>query len=149
VPAYALYREPIGSAARRAAELVRAHGGLVSVDLSSASDLGRYGGGRMADDLTALSPELLFATQAELAELQAAGQPPARLVVIKLGRRGCMVQGRRVPAPVVEEVDPTGAGDALAAAFCLAYLDGSPPLEAAGRAVLVAGRAVARLGARP
>jgi sugar/nucleoside kinase (ribokinase family) len=56
---------------------------------------------------------------------------------------------RHVPAPAVPVLDGTGAGDALAAAFCIAYLEGATPLEAAGRAVLVAGRAVSKLGARP
>jgi sugar/nucleoside kinase (ribokinase family) len=149
VPGYALYGEPLGSAARRAAELVRLAGGLISVDLSSASDLDRYGGARMASDLSELRPELLFATEAELAQLPTAARRWAKVVIVKLGRRGCRVMGRRMPAPSVEEVDPTGAGDAFAAAFCAAYLEGSPPLEAGGRAVLVAARAVARLGARP
>jgi ribokinase len=49
----------------------------------------------------------------------------------------------------VEAVDGTGAGDAFAAAFCVAYLDGATPAEAAGRAVLVAAGAAARRGARP
>jgi sugar/nucleoside kinase (ribokinase family) len=149
VPGYALFLEPLGSAARRAAELVRARGGLVSVDLSSQGDLGRYGGARMARDLSALGPELLFATEGEMAELPADARRAAKVVIVKLGRHGCTVMGRRIPAPVVEEVDPTGAGDAFAAAFCAAYLEGSPPLEAGGRAVLVAARAVTRLGARP
>jgi ribokinase len=49
----------------------------------------------------------------------------------------------------VEAVDATGAGDAFAAAFCSAYLDGATPLEATGRAVLVGAFAVTRTGARP
>jgi ribokinase len=69
--------------------------------------------------------------------------------VVKLGARGCRVMGRRVPAPAVAVVDGTGAGDAFAAAFCLAYLDGAPPLDAAGRAVLVGSRACTHPGARP
>jgi ribokinase len=149
VPAYALFREPLASAARRAVELVRRHRALLSVDLSSAAGLREYGGSRMAEDLIALGPDVLFATQEELAEVSAAADRLARVVVVKLGRRGCLVLGRRVPAPAVEEVDATGAGDAFAAAFCVAYLEGSTPLEAAGRAVLVAGRAVSQLGARP
>jgi sugar/nucleoside kinase (ribokinase family) len=149
VPAYAFFREPLASAARRAAELVRGEGALVSIDLSSAAGLREYGGARMAEDLLALSPDLVFATREELAEVRLPADRLARLVVVKLGRHGCMVLGRRVPAPLVDEVDTTGAGDAFAAAFCAAYLEGSTPLEAAGRAVLVAGRAVSRLGARP
>jgi sugar/nucleoside kinase (ribokinase family) len=149
VPAYALFREPLASAARRAVELVRGHGALVSVDLSSATGLREYGGANVAEDLLRLAPDLLFATEDELAEVRLPPGRLARLVVVKLGARGCRVLGRRVPAPLVDEVDTTGAGDAFAAAFCAAYVEGSTPLEAAGRAVLVAGRAVGQLGARP
>jgi ribokinase len=149
VPAYALFREPMASAARRAVGLVRDRRGLVSVDLSSAADLREYGGSEMAAELSKLRPELLFATEAELGELPSGARELAKIVIVKLGRRGCRVLGRRVPAPLTAEVDGTGAGDALAAAFCAAYLEGATPLEAAGRAVLVASRAVGKLGARP
>jgi sugar/nucleoside kinase (ribokinase family) len=149
VPGYALFREPLASAARRAVELVRRERGLVSVDLSSVAGLLEHGGDRMAAEIEVIRPDLLFGTEQELAELSSAAAALPRLVVVKLGRRGCRVLGRRVPAPLVEEVDTTGAGDAFAAAFCVAYVEGSTPLEAAGRAVLVAGRAVSRLGARP
>jgi len=84
-----------------------------------------------------------------MAELPVAAASLAGIPVVKLGARGCRVFDRRVPAPAVEVVDGTGAGDAFAAAFCAAYLDGATPLEAAGRAVLVSARAVTRLGARP
>ena len=73
----------------------------------------------------------------------------AKVPVVKLGTRGARVFGRRVPASRVDAVDATGAGDAFAAAFCSAYLDGATPLEAAGRAVLVGAFAVTRMGARP
>jgi ribokinase len=108
-----------------------------------------YGGARMAYELALLQPELLFATEAEAAEVGAPLEGLAKLPVLKLGARGCRVFGRVVPAPAVQELDGTGAGDAFAAAFCAAYLDGATPLEAAGRAVLVGARAVSQLGARP
>jgi sugar/nucleoside kinase (ribokinase family) len=149
VPAYSLFREPLAASARRAVDLTRAGGGIISIDLSSAADLREYGGPRMAGDLAGLRPELLFATEQEAAELGATLADLAKVPVVKLGSRGCVVFGRRVPAPRVEVVDVTGAGDALAAAFCVAYVEGATPLEAAGRAVLVAARAVATPGARP
>lgn len=150
VSAYALYGGA-AAAALRAAELARAGGALVSVDLSSAEDLRAYGGERLAADLGRLAPELLFATEREAAELEltAPAATLAKVPVVKLGPRGCRVFDRRVPAPLVSVRDGTGAGDAFAAAFCVAYLDGAPPLEAAGRAVLVAARALSKLGARP
>jgi sugar/nucleoside kinase (ribokinase family) len=149
IPAYSLFREPLAASARHAMELTRAGGGLISIDLSSAADLRAYGGARMAYDLARASPELLFATEREMAELSVPLEDLAKVPVVKLGPRGCRVFGRRVPAPPVDEVDGTGAGDAFAAAFCVAYLDGATPPEAAGRAVLVGARAVTRVGARP
>ncbi|MEP7105346.1 MAG: carbohydrate kinase family protein [Chloroflexota bacterium] len=149
VPAYALFVEPLGAAARRAAELARARGAPVSVDLSSASDIQAYGGARLAYELAMLQPELLFATEAEAAALGVPLEGLAKVPVLKLGSRGVRVYGRLLPAPVVEVVDGNGAGDAFAAAFCAAYVEGATPLEAAGRAVLVSARAVTLRGARP
>jgi len=149
LPAYSMFLEPLAAAGRRAVELARAAGSVLSVDLSSAAGLHEYGGARMAYDLARLQPELLFASEAEAAELGVPLEGLAKVPVLKLGARGCRIFGRRVPAPQVTEVDPNGAGDAFAAAFCAAYLDGATPLEAAGRAVLVGARAVTTAGARP
>ncbi|HEY7200946.1 MAG TPA: PfkB family carbohydrate kinase [Candidatus Dormibacteraeota bacterium] len=149
VSGYALYEEPAAGAARRAAALARDGGALLSIDLSSAADLRAFGPDRMVAELAGLRPDLLFATEPEAAELPAPLSELAEVAVVKLGPRGCRLFGRRVPAPRVEAVDGTGAGDAFAAAFCAAYLEGAPPVEAAGRAVLVAAKAVTTLGARP
>ena len=149
VSAYALFREPAASAARRAVDLARAEGALLSVDLASAADVRAFGGDRMVEELGRLRPELLFATEREAAELPVPAADVAKVPVVKLGARGCRVFGRRVPAHAVEVVDGTGAGDAFAAAFCVAYLEGATPMEAAARAVLVAARAVTTLGGRP
>jgi sugar/nucleoside kinase (ribokinase family) len=149
LPAYSLFVEPLAAASRRAVELARARGALLSIDLSSAIGIREYGGARMAYELALLKPELLFATEAEQAELGAPLEGLAKVPVLKLGARGCRIFGRVVPAPAVQERDGTGAGDAFAAAFCAAYQDGATPLEAAGRAVLVGARAVTQVGARP
>lgn len=149
VPAYALFTEPLATAARRAVELARAGGALISVDLSSAVGIRQFGAPRLAYDLSTLRPELLFASEAEARELDAPLEGLAKVPVVKLGERGCRVYGRLIPAPVVRVVDGNGAGDAFAAAFCSAYLDGATPLEAAGRAVLVGSEAVTIAGARP
>ena len=149
VPAYSLFRETTAGSARHAAHLTRAGGGVISIDLSSAAGVREYGGPRLAGDLARLGPELLFANEQESGALGTALAEVAKVPVVKLGSRGCLVFGRRVPAPRVDVVDVTGAGDALAAAFCVAYLEGATPLEAAGRAVLVAARAVTKTGARP
>lgn len=149
VPGYSLYHDPLSTAARRAIDLVRGQNGLISVDLSSPAGIRQYGGARLAYDLAVLRPEVLFATDAEAEELGVPLEGLAKVPVLKHGGRGVRVFTRVVPAPVVEVVDGTGAGDAFAAAFCAAYIDGATPLEAAGRAILVSARAVGQPGARP
>ena len=149
VPAYSLFVEPIAGATRAAISRVRSHGGMLSIDLSSVAGLLDYGPSRMAYDLARLKPELVFATQAEAETIGVPLEHLAQLPVIKLGAAGCRVFGRTVPAPAVQQVDGTGAGDAFAAAFCSAWLSGSTPYDSAERAVIIASEAVARTGARP
>ena len=149
VPAYSLFVDPLGKAARAAIALVRDSGGMLSIDLSSVAGIQEYGPARMAYDLARLKPELLFGTAAEMDMIGVPPEQLAQVPVIKLGAAGCSVFGQLIPAPAVEHVDPTGAGDAFAAAFCAAWLHGATPVEAAERAVVVASEAVTRAGARP
>ncbi len=72
----------------------------------------------------------------------------ARLFVVTLSADGCILflEGRphHVPAPQVEEVDPTGAGDIFAATLFIALQRGRDPLEAAAFANCVAAQSVTR-----
>ena len=149
VPAYSLFLDPLRKAARAAISLIRDRGGMLSIDLSSVAGLEEYGPTRMAYDLARLKPELLFGTAAEVATIGVPTEHLAQVPVIKLGAAGCSVFGRLIPAPAVQHVDGTGAGDAFAAAFCAAWIHGSTPFEAAQRAVIVASEAVTRTGGRP
>ena len=149
VPAYSLFVEPLASATRSAIARVRAAGGMLAVDLSSAAGLREFGPARMAYVLARLKPEVLFATEAESETLGVPLQHLAQVPIVKLGPAGCMVFGRAIPAPQVRVVDPTGAGDAFAAAFCSAWLGGAQPYESAERAVVVAADSTTRAGARP
>jgi sugar/nucleoside kinase (ribokinase family) len=103
----------------------------------------------MAYVLARLAPEVLFATEAEAATLAVPLDSLAQVPVLKLGASGCRVFGRTISAPPVVAVDPTGAGDAFAAAFCSAWLRGAAPLVAAEHAVQAASDSVLVAGARP
>ncbi len=149
VPAYSLFLEPIASATRAAIKVVREAGGMVAVDLSSAAGLRAYGPARMAYVLARMKPEVLFATEAEAATLAVPLERLAQVPVLKLGAEGSRVFGRNIPAPDVKPVDPTGAGDAFAAAFCAAWLHGATPVEAAQSGVQAASQSLLLAGARP
>jgi sugar/nucleoside kinase (ribokinase family) len=149
VPSYSLFTKPLAASSRLAIDFVRQGGGLLSIDLSSVAGLREYGPAQFARDLAQLKPDVLFGTTAESETLGVAMEDLAKVPVLKMGAKGCRVAGKHVPAPKVQEVDASGAGDALAAAFCVAYLDGATPLEAAEKAVVVASGAVTRAGARP
>lgn len=72
------------------------------------------------------------------------------VVCTTFGDRGAevLVAGKRerVAAPAVEERDPTGAGDAFAAAFVVATLEGAEPVEAARFGTSLGAQAVRHLG---
>jgi len=149
VPAYSLFKDPLAMAARAAIVMARRGGALLAVDLSSVAGLQEYGPARMAAFLMDLEPDLLFATTAEEETLGIPLEKVAKIPVVKLGAAGSKVMGHVIPSPLVDEVDTTGAGDALAAAFCSAYLRGASPIEAARHAVEMAASAVTTVGARP
>jgi ribokinase len=161
LPAYSLLGEPLGLAGRRAIELARAAGTLVSLDLSSVAPLlahGRRAALRLVRDA---APDVLFATRVE-AEALVGGRDTAGLgeiaavVVIKQGRSGASVLARSATGPLafdvattpLEAADSTGAGDAFDAGFLVSWLtaDDSTRERPATlrRAVTAAHRAAAR-----
>ncbi len=87
------------------------------------------------------------------AQMRALGEVFAR-VVIKLGRAGAALGGRggvslSLPAPAVEAIDTTGAGDAFAAAFLAAERRGDPDAACLEAAIAAGTSAVTRVGGQP
>lgn len=134
----------------------RAHGLFTSLDVVIS---------RTKGDPTALWPclphlDLFLCNAREASHLTGEHDPAAaarvlrarggRTVIVKLGAEGCLMESEslsaRVPAPSVEVVDTTGAGDAFAAGLIAALLRGAD-LETACRAANSAGaRVVGTLG---
>jgi sugar/nucleoside kinase (ribokinase family) len=140
---YSLMSSPIDGAATRAAGLVRAGGGTVSVDLASRRVIADFGPERLRRMLGELSPELVFANEKERAELGPEAAVDATWV-LKRGATGAAVErnGERAEFPAVpaEVVDTTGAGDAFAAGYLVGGLE---------LALETAARCVSHLGATP
>lgn len=139
VSGYALMREPVRSAARRAVELARAGGARISIDLASWSAIRDSGTEAFRELVIALEPEVIFANEDE--EQVIRGPFSGVDWILKRGAGGCSFAGdEREALPVERVVDTTGAGDALAAGFII----GGPDL-----ALEAAARCVQRLGAMP
>jgi sugar/nucleoside kinase (ribokinase family) len=136
ISGYALVAEPIAGAARRAAELARANGAHISVDLSAWTRI--HDGFRAT--LEQLDPDVIFGNEAEWNEFGTIGTTR----VLKRGANGFdVIRGdfiEQCQAPAVSVVDTTGAGDALAAGFLVA----GPELAATAAA-----RCIGQLGAMP
>jgi sugar/nucleoside kinase (ribokinase family) len=129
---YALLREPMASAAAYAVGVARRGGARVSLDVSAHM----LAGDDFRERVRTLAPDVVFGGEREHEVL---GALDARWV-LKRGARGIVVDGRELPAPPVDVVDATGAGDALAAGF----LVGGPEL-----ALQAAARCCATVGAMP
>jgi sugar/nucleoside kinase (ribokinase family) len=161
LPAYSLIGEPLGAAGRRAIELARAAGAIVSVDLASIGPL-MAGGRRVARELiAATAADVLFATATE-ADAFLGGGPmdrlldSARIAVIKRGSKGATVLARsdserlrfEVATAPIDAIDSTGAGDAFDAGFLVGWFAatgaGRTLPAALHRAALAGHRAAAR-----
>ena len=145
---YALLREPIAATALLATRLARERGARVSVDVAAWTEIRTFGPVRFRQLLDELAPDVLFATEAEW-ELLGGAYLSAPVGVLKRGARGCSVftEDAKLDFAAVdtEVVDPTGAGDALAAGF----LVGGSLEEAARRGLDAAARCVAKVGSLP
>lgn len=161
VPSYSLLGEPLGRAGRRAIELGRAAGAMVSVDLSSIGPL--LAGGRRAARalIEEVAPDLLFATAAEAEALLGPTAVEGLLdftpsAVVKRGSKGATVLtrdgGSRLRFEVATEPlaasDSTGAGDAFDAGFLVGWFAaraaGRSGVASLQRAALAGHRAAAR-----
>ena len=132
ISGYSLHREPIASAAAHAAELARASGARVSVDLSAWSSIDEAFRGRVR----ALTPDVVFAGERERDTFGALETD----WIVKRGALGVVAGREKHAAVATEVVDTTGAGDALAAG----YLVGGVQLG-----LEAASRCCAKLGAMP
>ncbi len=131
VVGYALVREGPRAGALAAIERAREADMTVSID---PSPLIRPG---------ALPPvDLLLPNEREAASVE--GE-----MVVKLGAGGARWGDLHVPAEPVEVADSTGAGDAFAAGFLTARLNGADRRQALEAGCATAARAVAQVGARP
>jgi len=140
---YSLMSSPIAGAALRAAELARAGGASLTVDLASTRVIADFGPHRLRALLEELEPNIVFANEPER-EIVGAHSAAGATWVLKLGARGAAIEhdGERseFPAENAEVVDTTGAGDAFAAG----YLVGGVEL-----ALRTAARCISQMGATP
>jgi hypothetical protein len=130
-----LLLEPSRKAEFRATvEAARRQGAVLALEMPDAAWI-RGRGPQAAYELAEVHPDVLFAGEEAAAELGVPLEGIAPVAVTRLAAGGCSVHGRRLLGPAVDQ-DP----DALAATFCVALVEGEAPIEAAGRAVLVAAR---------
>ncbi|HEY6596233.1 MAG TPA: PfkB family carbohydrate kinase [Asanoa sp.] len=157
--AYPLLDAESRSAGSHAIATARERGMTVSVDAASAAPLRRVGKAFLdwvsgCDLLLANADEAEVLAGDGVAETQArALARVTRIAVVKRGAGGAVwadAHGvRTAPAPSVRVVDPTGAGDAFAAALLAAWLAGDEPSAALGAGVAAGAAAVSVVGARP
>ncbi len=161
VSGYSLFAELPRAAVRGLAGAARSRGIPVVVDAASVGFIAEVGAENFLAWTTGFS--ILFANEEEAAALSGAAGVEEQmtrlaagygLVVIKRGAHGAVAgdcNGVKVslPAPRVDVVDTTGAGDAFAAGFLSTQLAGGE-LEACLRRGIEAGSAaVTRLGGQP
>lgn len=139
----------------------KARGIAVAVDPASVGFLVEVGVDRFLD--WTAGADWIFANESEAEALTGATDYAAQMralgerfdtVVIKRGRLGAALGDRHgvrvaLPAPVVDVVDSTGAGDAFAAGFIAAHLAGDDEATALAKGIAAGARAVQSIGGQP
>jgi sugar/nucleoside kinase (ribokinase family) len=97
---------------------------------------------------------MCFPNEDEAEVLEAGLLDGYEVLVLKRGDEGARVLRRGaapvdVPAQPATQIDPTGAGDAFAAGFLAAMMEGGDDAACAGAGIAAAAEAVGRPGARP
>ncbi|MGA0614954.1 tagatose kinase [Paracoccus sp. KR1-242] len=150
----------LGAMVMDAAQRIKTRGGTISFDPNLRPELMRDPAMRAPLDAILAMTDLFLPSGEELflfePDRDEAGAVEAllargiRTVVLKRGAKGASLfqQGLRADAqPIpVEELDPTGAGDAFGGAFLSFWLRGTDPAEALRLANAAGARAVTRLG---
>lgn len=157
--AFALSREPSRAAVITALQRAREAGALVSVDVNYSQRIWTEDPAPTlrkalaladtvkvsADDLKRLDPSLSVSQH-----VRAIHDLGPTTVVVTGGAAGASLSRGgdfdAVPAPAVDVVDVTGAGDALCAGYLVAVLEGLEPIDALRSGVAVAARKVQTVG---
>lgn len=152
LPLYGFASERSRAAVTDAAARAAAEGARVSLDLSSVATLRDLGGEELRSILTELRPDVVFANEEEARAAAESGIAPDGVYVVKRGADSVLVRagGVTVEVPVqrVDDVlDSTGAGDAFAAGYIVAALQGAGPHESARAGSVLAMSALRRPGA--
>lgn len=149
------------AAVRRAAEIARAGGTLVSFDTNLRLNLWSLEEAKAAAaDILPLA-DIVFPSDDEAEKLTSLTDPDAildhylafgaRIVALKRGARGVMIatpEARHsIPPDAATPVDSTGAGDSFAGAFIAYYIESGDVVQAGQLAAKVAAGTVSGLGA--
>jgi sugar/nucleoside kinase (ribokinase family) len=153
IPYYSLVIDPLAATSATLAGWARERGITVSIDASSAALLEADGVELALGRMRSLHPAVVLANELEAASLShrlLPGELDGAVVVVKRGGGPATVLRPDhapvdVPANVLPGVrDTTGAGDAFAAGFLLAFADLGDPVEATLHGHDVAADAVRR-----